>query len=222
MLPQLTQLLGRIIFHRHVVIVGTGTDVGKSVATGALLGALRRDGHSAVSLKWIQTGAVDGETDVDIHERVAARHCRAHALPDGERVGYSFRLAASPHLAAEAEGVPIDKSRCREMFTAWQQTHIVMSETSGGICVPITRSETLIEWVVDWNLPVILVTSNGLGTLNHTSLTLEALRQRHITILGLVITPVTPNPGVVELDNAQMLASMMSDQPVIELGWIPL
>jgi dethiobiotin synthetase len=126
-------------------------------------------------------------------------------LPPERIVPEAYRLAApvSPHWAAEREGVAIDPER----LALPPGDGPLVVETAGGVLVPLRRDWLQIEQLQRWNLPVVLVARSGLGTLNHTLLTLEALRRRQLTVLGLVLNG-SPHP-----DNPQTLA---------ELGAVPV
>ena len=167
----------------RLVVCGTDTDVGKTVVSALLV-----EGLGARYWKPVQSG-VEGGGDRD---RVAALLDLA-----AERiVPEAYRLAApvSPHWAAERLALPPGDGP-------------LVVECSGGLLVPLRRDWLQIDQVACWGLPVVLVARSGLGTLNHTLLSLEALRQRRIPVLGLVLNG-EPHP-----DNPRTLA---------ELGGVPV
>ena len=116
---------------------------------------------------------------------------------------YAFQAPVSPHWAAEREGRCIDPEQLK--LPAIDEPLVV--ETAGGLMVPLTRHWLQIQQLQRWQLPVVLVARSELGTLNHTLLSLEALRRRNIPILGLVIN------GPSHADNPRTLH---------ELGDVPL
>ncbi|MEB3199510.1 MAG: dethiobiotin synthase [Synechococcaceae cyanobacterium] len=171
----------------RLVIAGTDTDVGKTVVS-----ALVVQGLQATYWKPVQCGlAANGDGD---RERVQ----RLIQLPPQRSLPEAYRLIApvSPHWAAEQEGVTIETGRLR--LPALDGPLVV--ETAGGVLVPLRRDRLQIEQMQDWGLPVLLVARSGLGTLNHTLLTLEALRGRGLEILGLVLNgpPHPDNPRTLE------------------------
>jgi len=106
-------------------------------------------------------------------------------LPPDRLLPEAYRLSEplSPHWAAERDGVTID----RERLTLPAVEGPLVVETAGGLLVPLRRDWLQIEQLVVWGLPVLLVARSGLGTLNHTLLSLEALRRRGLEVLGLVL-----------------------------------
>jgi dethiobiotin synthetase len=182
----------------RIVITGTDTDIGKTVFAAGLTGLL--DG---VYWKPIQAG-LDGETDTETVRRLSGLD-DSHFLAETWRL----RLAASPHLAAEREGLEIDSASLRIPEPA----RPLIVEGAGGLMVPLNRRELYIDVFARWKVPVILCARTTLGTLNHTLLSLEALARRAIPVLGLALI------GDPHLDNERTLAAM-GGVPV--LGRLPL
>lgn len=153
---------------RRFVIAGTDTGVGKTVFSAALTGAL-----GASYWKPVQSG-LDDETD---SQTVARLVVGAHILPEAWRL----QLPASPHISAHAEGVEIDPASLAPPEVAGP----LVIETAGGVMVPLTDDTLTIDVLACWGLPVIVVARTALGTINHSLLTLEALRRRDIPIHGI-------------------------------------
>jgi dethiobiotin synthetase len=183
----------------RLVICGTDTDVGKTVVA-----ALVVQGLGARYWKPVQCG-LEGGGD---RERVRA----LLDLPLDRLLPEAYRLAvpASPHWAAEREGVTIEPERL-----ALPDEHAcpgpLVVETAGGLMVPLRRDWLQIDQLERWALPVLLVARSGLGTLNHTLLSLEALRRRGIPVLGLVLN------GPVHPDNPRTLAALGGTAVLAEL-----
>ena len=152
------------------IIAGTDTDVGKTVFAAALTAAL--DG---VYWKPIQAGVADG-ADADTVRRLTGLGTD-RILPSA----YSFRLAASPHIAAFHDGVDI---RQRALGLPAADRPLVV-ETAGGLMVPLSERLLQIDLVAHWQRPVIIVARTALGTINHCLLSLEALRRRRVPVLGV-------------------------------------
>jgi dethiobiotin synthetase len=150
-----------------VVITGTDTDVGKTVFAAGLTHAL-----GAQYWKPVQAG-LEGETDSQIVARLSGMHTLAEA--------YRLIMPASPHLAAEAEGVEIDPSHL-------VIPHIdgpLVVEAAGGLMVPLNRRTLFLDVIADWQAPVILCARTALGTINHSLLSLAALRHAGCNVLGI-------------------------------------
>lgn len=180
-----------------VIVAGTDTGIGKTVAAAAL--ALHLD---ADYWKPIQAG-LDGETDRETVMRLAGLDDRrAH------NETYRLRTPASPHRAAELDSIDIDAT---SIVVPSTERPLVI-ELAGGLLVPITRTLLQIDMIAPWRLPVILVASTRLGTINHTLLSAEALRARGIAIAGILFV------GEENADTQQIIPSLAR---VAMLGRLP-
>ena len=153
-----------------IVVTGTDTGIGKTVFAAALAGAL-----GAHYWKPVQAGDEDG-TD---RERVA----QLSGLPAQRLLPEAYRLATpcSPHRAAELDGVEIDPARLALPPLAGP----LVVEGAGGVLVPVTRELLFADLFARWAAPVVIVARTELGTINHSLLSIEALRARGVPILGL-------------------------------------
>lgn len=152
-----------------IVVTGTDTDVGKTVFAAGLAAAL-----GARYWKPVQAGLDEG-SDAGT---VAALGVRANQiLPEA----YRLATPCSPHRAAELDGVTIDPER----LTPPQTAGALVVEGAGGALVPVTRALLYADLFARWGHPVVIVARTGLGTINHSLLTIEALRTRGVPILGV-------------------------------------
>lgn len=151
------------------VVTGTDTGIGKTVFAAALTGALK-----AHYWKPVQAGLDDGAD----RDHVAA----LSGVPDAYILPEAYRLATpcSPHRAAELDGIVIDPAKL-----ALPPQRPLVIEGAGGALVPVTRGTTYADIFAWWNVPVIVVARTTLGTINHSLLTLEALRMRGVPIHGV-------------------------------------
>jgi dethiobiotin synthetase len=150
----------------RLVVTGTDTGIGKTVLAGAIAQAT-----GAAYWKPIQAG-LDEETD---SERVAALGVRT--LPEG----YRLRTPCSPHWAAEIDGLILADAA----LTLPEGEDRLVVEGAGGVLVPIREDLLFADLFARWGLPVVLATRTALGTINHTLLSIEALRSRGVPILGV-------------------------------------
>jgi dethiobiotin synthetase len=153
-----------------IIVTGTDTDIGKTVFAAALAGAL-----GASYWKPVQAGVEpqgDAETVAALSGLPAAR-----ILPDA----YRLATPCSPHLAAAIDGLTIDPTR----LTLPAVDGPLVVEGAGGVLVPITPDLLFADLFVRWGCPVVLVARTGLGTINHSLLSIEALRSRGVPILGI-------------------------------------
>lgn len=153
-----------------LVVTGTDTGVGKTVFAAALAGAL--DG---AYWKPIQAG-LDEETDSECVGRLS-RLTADRILPEA----YRLRTPCSPHRAAKIDGVTMDPARLAPL--ACDRRLII--EGAGGVLVPLSRDLVFADIFARWSLPVVLVARTALGTINHSLLSIEALRARGIAITGI-------------------------------------
>jgi dethiobiotin synthetase len=150
----------------RIVVTGTDTDIGKSVFAAGLAGAL-----GATYWKPVQSGLEGGGDS----ERVAAL-AGVPAAPEA----YRLNTPCSPHLAAEIDGVTIDPGRLDPPMM-----DPLVIEGAGGVLVPVTRRLLYADLFARWGLPTVLVARTALGTINHSLLSIEALRARSVPILGV-------------------------------------
>jgi len=179
------------------VVTGTDTDIGKTVFAAGLTGAL-----GAYYWKPVQSGLADG-ADSDTIARLSGI-VRDKILPEA----YRLTEPLSPHRAAELDGVTIDQAR----LTLPPQRPLVV-EGAGGALVPVTRGLAFADVFAWWNLPVVVVARTGLGTINHTLLTIEALRARGAPVHGVAYV------GDANEDNEATIAAIGQ---VRRLGRLPI
>ena len=169
----------------QLVVCGTDTDVGKTVVSAWLVQGLK-----AHYWKPVQSG-LDGGGD---RQRVQTllNLSTDRILPEA----FAFQQPVSPHWAAELDGVVLDP----DALNRPRIDHPLVVETAGGLMVPLTRQWLQIDQLQRWQLPIVLVARSGLGTLNHTLLSLEALQRRNLPVLGLILNgpPHADNPGTLE------------------------
>ena len=153
------------------IVTGTDTGIGKTTVAAMLVLAL-----DAVYWKPIQSGTEEG-TD---RQRVQA----LTQLPDDRLLPERYVLSQplSPHRAAELDGIEIKAEAL--VLPAFDRTLVI--EGAGGLMVPVTRNKLQIDVFADWSLPIILCARTALGTINHTLLSIEALRGRHMRLHGLI------------------------------------
>lgn len=204
-----------------IFITGTDTDVGKTYVSGLLLDFLLRQGHNAGYQKWASTG---GEIPEDLANCLAS--CEKIPAPVALEIQIPFRYKnpVSPHLAAELEDrPPIDiKTIKKSCITLSNIFDILLVEGVGGLLVPLHRELLLADLVAEMNLQILIVARSGLGTINHTLLTLEAARQRGIQVLGVVFSDSNENEDeIIVKDNMRTIGEMGNTTIYGRLPWHP-
>ena len=162
------------------------TGVGKSFATGYIAKEWNAKGIRTITQKFIQTGNDDISEDIETHRKIAG----TGFLPEDESrltMPEIYSYPCSPQLAAEIDGRPINFSKIEKAAEILAgQYDRVLQEGAGGLMVPLTRDLLTIDYVRNRQLPLILVTSGKLGSINHTLLSLEAIKSRGIRLHSLV------------------------------------
>lgn len=186
-------------------VTGTGTEVGKSVVAAVIARSLARAGHSVAVFKPALTGLEEGgEPDHELLRRAAGS-----AQSDAEVAPYRYGPPASPHLAAALAGETIEPERLlRAARDAAAAAEWLVVEGVGGLLVPLADGYAVRDFACDLDLPVVVAASPGLGTINHTLLTLEAARSAGLDIAKLVLTPWPQEPTAVERSNRATLAEL--------------
>jgi dethiobiotin synthetase len=189
---------------RGLFVTGTGTGVGKTIVSAALLAAMRAAGEPVRAHKPAVTGLGDpsGAWPPD-HELLAA----AADMSPEEVSPLRFAPAVSPHLAAALAGQPIDPTtliaRARE-----ESSSTLIVEGVGGLLVPLADDFTVRDLAVNLELPVVIAAAPGLGTINHTLLTIEAARSAGLNIAAVVLTPWPQRPSEMEQSNRETIERM--------------
>lgn len=184
-------------------VTGTGTGIGKTVATAALACQARLRGIDVAVCKPVQTGTRDGDDDLAEVARLASVS-ELHSLA-------KFPEPLAPLAAAEhANSVLPSRAAILELVTAVDRRgRLTLVEGAGGLLVEIgADGVTLRDIAADLGAPVLTVVAPGLGTLNHTTLTLEALAHKGVQSAGLVIGAWPAQPGPAEIGNRDALARL--------------
>ncbi len=198
-----------------VFVTGTDTGVGKTATAAAIGLAARARGREAIPLKPAQTGW-DGRIagDAEFVQAVLGTAEPAEAV-----CPYRLRAPLAPAVAAALEGVRLDPERVRERYEDLRSRHdLVVVEGAGGLLVPFSDGVDMAGLAALLDLPVIIVARPGLGTLNHTLLTVEAAHRRGLSVLGVVLSGMPEEPGPAALTNPGALARL---SPVPLLGVLP-
>jgi dethiobiotin synthetase len=154
------------------IICGTDTNVGKTVLSATLMAA----SDELYYWKPIQSG-LEGETDSEVVRRLSGSN-KERILPEA----YRLTQPLSPHLSARLDGLHIETAK----LLPPRKDHIII-ETAGGVLVPINDDTLQIDLIKMWSLPVIIAARSSLGTINHSLLTIKALRENAVDIAGFVM-----------------------------------
>jgi len=158
-------------------ITGIGTDVGKTISSSIIVEALEAD-----YWKPIQAGDLDHSDSHKVEKYISNSTTKMH------KNSYALHTPASPHLAAEIDGITIEYNKIIEPKTA---NHLVI-EGAGGVFVPLNNSDCVID-LIQPDYKVIVVSRHYLGSINHTLLTIEILKSRNLHVAGIIFLETKTN-----------------------------
>jgi dethiobiotin synthetase len=194
---------------RGLFVTGTDTGVGKTVVAGAIVAALRASGERVAAYKPVVTGLdepADPHWPPDHELLAAAAGARVQTVTP-----HAFGPAVSPHLAAELAGVALDVDAmvvAASAAAAEAHADVLVVEGVGGLLVPLTPDATVRDLAVALGFPLVVAARPGLGTINHTLLTLASARTAALTVAGVVMTPWPDEPSVMERSNRATVARL--------------
>lgn len=196
-----------------VFVTGTGTEVGKTVVAAAIARTFAAGGASVAVFKPAVTGLDDLTADgpkrgVGLHfsahrpDHVVLREAAGSQQSDEEIAPYRYGPPMSPHLAAELAAEEIEPARLlRAANAAAAGADLLVCEGVGGLLVPLAGDYLVRDFAADLSLPLVIAASPGLGTINHTLLTIEAARHVGLEIAAVVLTPWPEQPSEIEQSN---------------------
>lgn len=189
-----------------VFVSGVDTGIGKSVVTGMLARFVENKLHrSVVTQKMVQTGNRGFSEDLELHRRLLKRPPATEEEMRFQAPAV-FSYPASPHLAAALDGNAVDPERLRNAASELSEKYdCVLIEGAGGLCVPLTEELLTADFIASCGYPVILVTGGKLGSINHTVLSLEALKHRNMTLKALIYNTFPRLDPVIEKGTEEYL-----------------
>ena len=203
---------------RGLFITGTDTGVGKTHIACAIVRELREAGHRVGVFKPACSGASlaeNGEPHWDDIDRL--RDALGREVSVDQLCPQRFLSPLAPPVAAQKEGCRVDWESIIHGFEAWQQDcDVLVIEGAGGLLCPLTADTTMAEFAGHSLFPLVIVARLGLGTINHTLLTVEVARQRGLRIAGLVFNEATPTEEVL-VDSNPAEISARCDVPILAI-----
>ena len=202
-------------------VTGIDTDIGKTVATGLLARWLLDSGKSVITQKVVQTGCTGMSEDIILHRELMGIEPLAE---DKSHITcpYLFHKPCSPHLAAEREGIALDPNHITAATRELSESYdYVLLEGAGGLCAPLTRQISTIDYVVGNGYPVILVSSSRLGSLHHTNSLIELAYLKGIEVCGIIYNRYGEQDVEIGDDSRVIIAETMTHfgftGPVIDM-----
>jgi len=206
--------------HKGIFITGTDTGVGKTFVAAGIIKAMREMGINVCPMKPFETGCKMRGGKLYPEDSLKLIEAAGINEPLDLINPYRFRKPLAPAVASEIEGVAISK---RKIFAAYKQLlkkyDFTIVEGVGGIMVPVYKKYLCIDLINDLNVPVIIVSKAGLGTINHTLLTIDAARRRGIDVQGVVINNASGDGKDLSKKSNPVIIEGLGGIPV--LGIIP-
>ena len=186
-------------------ISGIDTNIGKSIVAGYLYKKMLAEGIHVITQKLIQTGCTDVSEDIEMHRKMAGVPF-SEEDKQGLTCPYIFTHPCSPHLAAEIDKQVVDVSHLTACTKQLETLYdVVLLEGAGGLMAPLSREMLTIDYVAEQKYPVILVTSGRLGSLNHTLLSLEALKSRNMELHSIIYNQYPASDKLIEADSLRFI-----------------
>lgn len=206
--------------YRGVLVTGTDTGVGKTVVAAGLARFLRRQGLDVGVMKPVASGAVESAAGGRVSSDVVALMTAACCSDPVEWVNpYCLTAPVAPALAAELEGVVVDLDRIGSCFERLCSRHdLTVVEGAGGALTPVFGKLSVADLAQRLRIPALIVSRAGLGTINHTVMTVECLRRREVECLGFFLNRFPPTPDLAERTNAGRIVAITG---ALHLGSIP-
>ncbi|MDN3682357.1 dethiobiotin synthase [Vibrio tapetis subsp. quintayensis] len=199
-------------------IAGTDTEVGKTVASKAILQAIAAKGKSTIGYKPIAAGSEKTEQGLRNSDALHLQEAATLDIDYDDVNPYALSLPTSPHIAAKHDGVVIDYDVLSEKLAQHKQNaDVVLTEGAGGWYVPVSDTDQLATWVKKEQLPVVLVVGIKLGCLSHAFLTAQAIINDGLNLVGWVANRI--NPGTEHY--AEIIEALEQNIPAPKLGMIP-
>ena len=192
---------------KNIFVTGIGTGVGKTITSAVLVEALQAD-----YWKPIQCGNLENSDSKTIESLVTNVVTAIHSET------YRLKTASSPHYAAKMEGVEIDIEKC---IAPEAEGHLII-EGAGGLMVPLNGHECIVDLIIALEVPVVLVCRNYLGSINHTMLSIELLRQEGIKLLGLIYSGdnFLDNEEVIEQFSQVRMLGRIDESEIIDKDFV--
>lgn len=206
--------------NKGVFVTATDTSVGKTTVAAGLVGFLKKQGLDVGVMKPVASGAIECDTGKLISQDAEMLVKFAACSDPWEWVNpYCLAAAVTPSLAARIEGVTIRFDKIREAYQGIIERHdFVVVEGAGGVMSPVFENLVVADLIRALNLPALIVSRSGLGTINHTIMTSECLRMRQVPVLGFLLNRFPKNPNLAESTNAEIIATVGG---LTHLGSIP-
>ena len=204
--------------HKQIFISGIDTDCGKTYITGLLAYHLRKSGINCMTSKFVQTGCASISEDIVAHRKTM----EIDLLPEdknGDTCPILYSFPASPHFAAEIDKQPFELEKVEKEFARLQKKYeLLLTEGAGGLTVPLSQELLTSDYLKASKLPLILVSSSRLGSLNHTLLSIDFCINNHINLTSIIYNKFPNDDQQIAESSFQFLKNYLTrTHPTIKL-----
>ncbi len=204
-------------------ITGTDTGVGKTIVAGAIAAALKAKGMKVGVMKPAETGCRERRGELFSKDAAFLKKVSGSKMPIDLICPYRFPEPLAPAIAAVRAGVKIDLKLIRKNFEIIEaQSDVVLVEGAGGLMVPLTGKKLYLDLVAELGIPLIIVARAGLGTVNHTLLTVSAAKARKIEISAIILNQGRKNkPDAASATNPETIMRLCGIRRVYAMPFLP-
>lgn len=204
--------------HKQLFISGIDTDCGKTYITGLLAYQLRKSGVNCITAKIVQTGCTGISEDIIEHRKMM----EIDLLPEDknkETCPIVYTFPASPHLSANIDKKPFDIEKVTTAFSDLQKKYeVVLTEGAGGLTVPLTNELLTSDYLKSSQLPLVLVSSSRLGSINHTLLSIDFCSNNNINLIAIIYNQFPDDDKAIAKSTYQFLEEYLEkNYPTIQL-----
>lgn len=198
--------------HKHIFITGIDTDCGKTFVTGLLAKNLRNQGFNCITSKFVQTGCIGISEDILAHRKAMG----IELLPedkDGTTCPFVYTFPASPHLSASIDQRPFEIETVKQAISKLKSKYdIVLTEGAGGLSVPLSNSYLTSDYLKESGVPVILVSSSKLGSINHTILSVEFCKSNTINLIAVIYNQFPDDEVIIAKESYRFIESYLGEK----------
>ena len=204
--------------HKHIFISGIDTDCGKTYVTGLLAKNFRNQGFNCITSKFVQTGCIGISEDILAHRKAMG----IELLPedkDGTTCPFVYTIPASPHLSANIDNRPFEIEKVKQAIGKLKNKYdIVLTEGAGGLTVPLSNNYLTSDYLKESGVPVILVSSSKLGSINHTILSVEFCKSNNINLIAVIYNQFPDDDATIAKESYRFIESCLEEKhPAVKL-----
>lgn len=203
---------------KHIFISGIDTDCGKTYVTGLLAKNLRNRGFNCITSKFVQTGCIGISEDILAHRNAM----EIELLPedkDGTTCPFVYTFPASPHLSASIDQRPFEIEIVKQAISKLKSKYdIVLTEGAGGLTVPLFNNYLTSDFLKESGVPVILVSSSKLGSINHTILSVEFCKSSNINLIAVIYNQFPTDETTIAKESYRFIRNYLQEKhPAIKV-----